>query len=510
MGLWRSAPSRLIMVLVAAAYPMWAQFGAPSSAASGPGAVQLPLSGRVGQPGSAIITRTPNPGQPGTVTSVLNTVQTQGAYSGSVPESQNASGTLQLSLQDAITRGLRTNLGPVTSSQAIRQAQGQRYVAFSALMPNISGRIAETVQRLNLAAFGFSFPGGPSVIGPFSYFDARAVGAMNIFDLTSIRNFRASQENIRSAEYNLQDARDVVALVVTGAYLQTIAAAARVDAAQAQVNAAQAIFQQAVDRHRAGVVARIDELRAQVQLQVEQQRLTASRADAARQKLSLARVIGLAPGQDFVLSDTVPFVPLEAITVEQAINNAMQHRADLQTAQSQVRAAELARKAATAEYFPSLGLTADYGFLGKRPSDTAATYSVVGGLRIPIFQGGRIRGEILQADAALQQRRAELEDLKGRVDFEVRTSFLDVQSAADQLTVARSNVGLATETLQQAQDRFRAGVADTVEVVQAQERLATANEDYISSLYSHNVAKASLARSMGLAEERLKQYLRGR
>jgi outer membrane protein TolC len=393
---------------------------------------------------------------------------------------------------------------------ATRQAQGQRYVALSALLPNASGRVAETLQRLNLAAFGFHLPGAPSVVGPFSYFDARALVDVNVFNLTSLKNYRATQENIRSTEHAQQDARDVVSLVVTGAYLQTISSAARVDAARAQVDAAQAIYQQAVDRHRAGVVARIDELRAQVQLQVEQQRLTASRADFARQKLSLGRLIGLAPGQDFALSDTVPFVPLEAITLEDAIKRAMQNRADLQTAESQVRAAELARSAARAEYLPSLGITGDYGFLGQRFNNTAATYSLVGGLRIPIFQGGRIRGEIEQADAALQQRKAELADLRGRVDYDVRTSLLDVQSAADQVTVARSNVGLATETLTQARDRFAAGVADTVEVVQAQERLATANEDYISALYSHNVAKAELARSMGLAEETLKQYLKGK
>jgi outer membrane protein TolC len=257
-------------------------------------------------------------------------------------------------------------------------------------------------------------------------------------------------------------------------------------------------------------VARIDELRAQVQLQVEQQRLTGARADFARQKLGLGRLIGLAPGQDFTLTDTVPFVPLESITVDDALRRAMQNRADLLTAESQVRAAELAHGAAKAEYLPSLGVTADFGFLGQRINNTAATYSVVGGLRIPIFQGGRIRGDILQADAALQQRKAELEDVRGRIDYEVRTSFLDVQAAADQVAVAQSNVGLARETLTQAEDRFRAGVADTVEVVQAQERVAMANEDYIAALYSHNVAKASLARSMGLAEETLKQYLRGK
>jgi outer membrane protein TolC len=464
----------------------------------------------VGQIGTAVVTQTPTPGAPGTVTTVVNSVIPQGTFSGSVPESQTPGGALQISLQDAITRGLRTNLGALTSSQAVRQAQGQRSVALSALLPNVNGRVSETLQRLNLAAFGFHLPGTPSVVGPFSYFDARAAGGFNIVDITSLRNYRAAQENIRSAEHAQQDARDIIALVVTGAYLQTITSAARIDASLAQVDAAQAIYRQAVDRHRAGVVARIDELRAQVQLQIEQQRLTSSRADFARQKLGLARLIGLPPGQDFSLSDTIPFVPLEAITVEDALKRAMTNRADLQTAESQVRAADLARSAARAEYLPSLAVTADFGILGPRFNDTAATYSVVGALHIPIFQGGRVRGDIEQADAALQQRRAELAGLRGRVDYEVRTSFIDVQAAADQVAAARSNVGLATETLTHAQDRFRAGVADTVEVVQAQERVATANEDYIIALYSHNVAKAALARAMGLAEETLKQYLRGK
>jgi outer membrane protein TolC len=257
------------------------------------------------------------------------------------------------------------------------------------------------------------------------------------------------------------------------------------------------------------MVAGIDVLRAQVELETQRQRVIVTENDFARQQLQLARAIGLPIGQQFTLKDTIPYAPLTALTLEEALARAYRDRPDYQSAQALVQAAEASRKAATGEALPSAQLTADYGDIGPTFGNSHGTFSVVANLRVPIFQGGRVRGRILEADAVLQQRRSELADFKGRIDFEVRTAFVDLKSADDQLQVARSVVDLAGQTLKQAQDRFAAGVAGNIEVIQAQESVATANETYISSLYAHNVAKSNLARVIGVTEEGIKRYLEG-
>jgi outer membrane protein TolC len=244
-----------------------------------------------------------------------------------------------------------------------------------------------------------------------------------------------------------------------------------------------------------------------VELQTEQQRLTALENDLAKQKLYLGRLIGLPPGQEFSIADVVPFAPLTNLAIDQALLRAYANRADLKAAESQVHAAELARQAATAERLPSVHLGGDYGVIGPSPQNSHGTFGVSGTVRFPIFQGGRVRGDIEQADAVLEQRRAELQDLRGRIDAEIRAAFLDLRSAESQVKVAESNRGLAQETLAQARDRFAAGVADTLEVVQAQQSVAGAEQDYIASLYSHNLAKASLARAMGQADQNIRQFL---
>jgi outer membrane protein TolC len=247
--------------------------------------------------------------------------------------------------------------------------------------------------------------------------------------------------------------------------------------------------------------------RSQVELQTNQQRLISVENDLAKQKISLGRLIGLPPGQEYSLSDALPYAPLSDITLDQALQRAATTRADLKSAEAQVRAAETTKQAAQAERYPSIELAGDYGVIGPTFANSHGTFSVTGSVRFPVFQGGRVQADVEQADAALQQRRAEYEDLKGRIDADVRSAFLDLTSAASQVSVAQSNRGLAAETLAQARDRFTAGVADTVEVVQAQEAVASAEQDYIAALFAHNLAKASLARAMGQADRNIRQFL---
>jgi outer membrane protein TolC len=478
-------------------------------------AIQPPLSGRTGQPGSVATVQTPLPG--GGVPSVNNinsTVQVQGAFQGSVPTSLVPGAPMKLTLDDALRRGLDANLGTVGYAQALRQAEALGKSARSNLLPAITTAALVNEQQVDLAALGFGSIrtptlgfNFPTVIGPFHYFDVRAGLEQSLLDLTRLRNYRSSRENVRAVQFAAQDARDLVVLAVTGAYLQVVASAARVDSARAQVDTARASYQQAVDRHDAGLAARIDVTRSQVELQTNQQRLTAVENDLAKQKIAVGRLIGLPPGQEFTLTDILPFAPLANITLDQALLRAAANRADLKSAGAQVRTAEISRQAAAAERYPTLQLSGDYGVIGTSPTSAHGTFSVTGSVRYPIFQGGRVQADIEQADAALQQRRSEYQDLKGRVDAEVRAAFLDLTSAASQVSVSQSNRALAAETLTQARDRFAAGVADTIEVVQAQEAVAGAEQDYISALFAHNLAKASLARAMGQADQSIKQFL---
>lgn len=220
-------------------------------------------------------------------------------------------------------------------------------------------------------------------------------------------------------------------------------------------------------------------------------------------------MIGLAPGQEFELGDKSPFKAFEGMGVEEALKRAYGTRADYQAAQSDVRAAELSRKGAVAGYFPSLSFNADYGTAGAHPSTATNVFDVRGTLSIPIFQGNSVHAAILQADARLEESRERRDNLRGQIDADVRTALLNIQSAAEQVEVARSNIDLAEETLRQSRDRFRAGVTDSVEVVQSQEAVASAHEQYISSLYNFNFAKISLARALGMAEEGVKSFFQG-
>jgi len=487
---------------------MWGQTTPPEAVPATSRPVQLPLSGRTGTPGAVVTVQNPLPSGLQSVNTITSTVQVQGAYQGSVPSGTAAGPAFPLSLDEALRRGLQYNLGTIGYQNSIRQAEGMLAGVRSELMPTVSANLLVTEEQLDLAALGFTgFPGIPKVVGPFHYFDLRAGVAQSVFDLTRIRSYRGARESVQSTRFAAQDARDLIVLAVTGGYLQVVSAAARVVAVQAQVTTAQATYRQAQDRHDAGVAPLIDVTRTQVELQVQEQRLTAVQNDLAKLKIALGRLIGLPSGQEFQLSDTLPFAPLTSITLDQAIQRAYANRADLKAADSQVQAADLARKAAVAERYPNVSVGGDYGVIGSSPVSSHGTFAVTGAVRVQIFDGGRIAGDIQQADAALQERRAEYQDLRGRIDAEVRTTFLDLTSAASQVSVAESNRSLAQQTLTQARDRFAAGVADTLEVVQAQETVAAAEQDYISSLYSHNLAKATLARALGQADQNIRQFL---
>lgn len=435
----------------------------------------------------------------------------QSQFSGSVPSGTPSSTPLSLTLRDAINRGLKTNLGLLISDSASDSARGARLQALSALLPHFDAKVTQAVEQSNLATIGFNFhiPGFaiPQIIGPFHYTDVRAYANWTIYDGSQRNNFHASGENRRAAQLDVMDARDLVVQATANAYLQIIADASRVEAIKSQVDTAQVLFDRTSDQLKAGTAAAIDVVRSQVELKQQQQRLLAQQNQLEKDKLILGRVIGLPDGQDLTLAETAPFSPLTSVTLEQALESARRQRSDYQSYEARVRAAEDALRAAKAERHPTAGVTADYGDVGTSLADSHGTFTFFATASINLFDGRRISGDIEQAKAALKQRQDELADLGGQIAFQVRSAFLDIRTAADQVTVAKDNLDLSNQALTQSRDRFAAGVTDNIEVVQAQESVASANDTLISALYAHNSAKVALARALGGAEQGLQKIL---
>jgi outer membrane protein TolC len=431
-------------------------------------------------------------------------------YLGGIPSGKPSVTPVALSLETAIAVGLKHNLGGVLATDAITDTRGQRWQALSDLLPNVVTDTGFGVHQIKLkAAIGLSIPGVPPVVGPFGYFDSRAYFAQSVFDWESIERARSSTARLKSAQLDSQNARELVVLVIVSNYLLTIADRSEVVSAKSQRDTAKALFQQASDQKTAGVASAVDVLRSEVELKSREQEVISAQNNLAKEKLVLARAIGLPLGQRFEITTTVPYQKLTTSGLDEAIQSAYKARPDFRSQMNRVRAAELARKAASAERYPSIGAETDYGLSGVNPGTSHGTVDAAVTLRIPLFQGGRVHGDVLRADAALAEERQRLEDLRARIDEEVRDAYLDLEASAQEVSVERSAVALATRTLEQSRDRFNSGVTDNIEVTQAQDALAIANDAYIASLYGYNMAKISLARATGVAASRYSQYLEG-
>jgi outer membrane protein TolC len=438
--------------------------------------------------------------------------QQQSPYLGGVPTGTASSSPIQLSLEDAVTRGLRQNLGGLLSTDTVSGAQGERWRALSALLPNLTTATSFGVRQVDLKAtigINIPVPGVPPIIGPFGVFDTRAYLDQSVFNWESIERARSSAAQVKSAQYSYKNARELIVLVVVSNYLLVIADQSQVASTLAQRDTAKVLFDQTTDQKLAGLAAAVDVLRSDVELQAREQRLIVARNTLAKQKLVLARAIGLPAGQTFDITTKVDYQPLTTSTLDEALQQAYTSRADYKSLTEQVHSAELQKKAASAERYPALSALADYGAIGDNPASSHGTVNAAGVLRFPIFQGGRVHGDNLVADSLLARAKQRLGDLRASIDQEVRDAFLDLQDTAQEVSVTKNAVRLATQTLQQSRDRFSAGVTDNIEVVQAQESLADANDAYIASLYRYNTAKISLARAIGFAESNYALYLKG-
>jgi outer membrane protein TolC len=475
---------------------------------------QLPLSGRSGQTGSVKSQQTPVAGTTNSINTLNPAVQTQGTFNGSALGAAKRPFSGTLSFGEALARGLDYNLGEVSQTQAVRQAQGQGKVVRSNLLPNINGYLSETLQQVNLNAFGlrlnqplpnFSIP---TIVGPFNLYDLRATLTQSVIDLTARNNYAAAGETTRAATLTAVDAKELVVLAVGGGYLQVVAAAARVESARAQLETANALYDQARQQREVGLLALTDVNRSQIEALTQRQRLITLDNDLSKQKINLARLTGLPPNDQYDIADDIPFSPAPAMTLNDALRLAFEQRSDLKAAEAQVRAATKSLSAARSERLPSVNVRGDYGVIGTNPAQSHGTFSLVGTLNFPIWQGGRIEGDIVQAEAVVEQRQAELEDTRGQIESDVRNAYLDLDSATRQVEVALTNIGVAQENLTLTRQRFDEGVSDNVAVVQSQEAVSTSHLDYINTVFAHNLAKLSLARATGSAADNLGRFLK--
>jgi len=435
--------------------------------------------------------------------------QNSSSFQGSVAAGEVSAQPLALSLDDAIQRGLKNNLGVILSGTQTAAARGQRLGQLQALLPSVDASVKEVVMQSDLPAEGLRITGFPKVIGPFGYTDLRASLSWSLIDVASLRNYLAARHNFAAAELTAQDARELVVLTVGNAYLLALADETRIASVEAQVATAKVSLDQASANHQAGTAPLLDELRARVDSQSLEQQLIVSRNALEKDKLALARTIGLPLAQSFTLADKAPYAAFDQLDVEATIRQAHANRKDLAAMVEQAKAAQQQRKAATADRFPTLKFNGDYGDIGVNVNSSHGTGDATGTLSVPVFKEFALRGEAQQAQAKLDTAQAQLSDKNAQVDADIRDALLDIASAQKQVEVARSSVDLANEALSEAQQRYANGVSDNLAVSQAQQSVAQANDQYVTSLYRHNVAKLSLARALG-AGENYKNYLGGK
>ncbi len=439
----------------------------------------------------------------------LSAAPTASSFQGGVSAGEVSEQPLVLTLDDAIQRGLRNNLGVLLSAQQTAAARGQRLSQLQSLLPSVDASAKEAEMQTDLPAEGLRIPGFPKIIGPFGYTDVRASLSWSLVDVVSLRNYLAARHNFAAAQLSALDARDLVVLTVGNAYLLAVADETRIASVEAQASTAKISLDQAVANHQAGTAPLLDELRARLDSQSLEQQLIVARNALEKDKLALARAIGLPLEQSFTLADKTPYAVFDQLDVEAAIRTARANRKDLAALMEQSKAAEDQRKAATAERLPTLNFDGDYGDIGVTLAHSHGTGDATGKMSVPLFKEFALRGDAQQAQAQLDTARDLLSDKQAQVDADVRDALLDIASAQKQVEVARSSVALANKALSEAQQRYANGVSDNLAVSQAEQSVAQASDRYVTSLYRHNVAKLSLARALG-AGENYRNYLGGK
>jgi len=410
-----------------------------------------------------------------------------------------------LSYEQAVRLAIDNNLATLRAHERRNEARGQQEQARAPLLPNVSGVAYQANLTMNLVALGFqpgTFPGiSQTFLGPFKNFDARLLLRQTVFDLSAIRNYQVGKAGVRVAELSEALAREEVASRTGLSYLEALRADRAVVAAQANVELAQALLQLARDQRNAGVATGVDVIRAQTRLAEQQVGLAQAQTDSEQARLNLQRLIGLPLGSAMTLTDPLRFVDDPLPSVDTAVAQAAQDRREIQVAEEENRVSQLEAQSARAEHLPSLEVVGDYGSSGITPgSFDLPTRRVALQLNVPIFNGGLTQGRVTAAASRHRQTELSLANIRGQVEEDVRLALTTLRTAAVQVRAADESVTLAQRELEMARDRFRAGVADNLEVITAQTSLANARVSQVTALAQHNAARLNLAAALGRAE----------
>jgi outer membrane protein len=421
----------------------------------------------------------------------------QNALPGTAP-----TGVMRLTLDQAVSLALRQNptaqIAIITAAESVQD----KNVARADLLPQASLSVTDTAERVNVEAFfGKKFPGIPQHAGPFQIFSAGPTFSAPVFDLTLFRRYQAARETANASKADSLSTREQVILLVVSQYIGTLRAVANVQASQSRVELAQALYDQAADVQKEGVGTGIDTLRANVELQNEKQRLLEAEADRETSLFGLSRLLNLDPRQAIELGDSLSFFDTPQPEVVASIDSALAERQEWKSLQQQLKAAGLQKKASSESRLPKVDFTGNWAYLGGSSTTGIPTYNYEAAVSVPLFTGGRIHAEIVRADLEIQKLQQQEDDLRNQIALDVKTALINLDSARNQVAVANLGVQLSKEEVDQARDRFKAGVANNIEVIQAQDSLARANDNQIAALYRFNQARADYARSIGQMEK---------
>jgi outer membrane protein len=412
------------------------------------------------------------------------------------------SGVMRLTLDQSVALALKQNptaqIAIITAAQSVQD----KNVVRADLLPQANLSVTDSVERLNLQAFlGERIPGFPQHAGPFQVFSAGPTFSAPVFDLTLFRRYQAARETANASKSDSLSTREQVILLVVSQYIGTLRAVANVQASQSRVELAQALYDQAADVQKEGVGTGIDTLRANVELQNEKQRLLEAQADRDTSLFGLSRLLNLDPRQVIELADSLSFFDTPQPEVVASIDSALAERQEWKSMQEQLKSAGLQKKASSESRLPRLDFNGNWAYLGGSSTTGIPTYNYEAAVTVPLFTGGRIHAEVVRADLEIQKLQQQQDDLRNQIALDVKTALLNLDSARSQVAVANLGMQLSREEVDQARDRFRAGVANNIEVIQAQDSLARANDNQIAALYRFNQARADYARSIGQMEK---------
>jgi outer membrane protein TolC len=441
-------------------------------------------------------------------------------YMGSVVSAPATSQVLNLSLDDAIHRGLDYNLALQVRRQQQQVFRGEFSQGVQTLLPSLTASASTALTEEDLVTLGFKpgsfaglLPAGETIPSIISYQSSSAQLNLqwSVFNYAAIKDYQAAKQAVKFVANDTLDSQQQVVLNVAQAYLQVLAAASQLTDAQALLKADEASLRDAAAEHQAGTAANIDELRARVQFQAQQQAVIADQNDLAKKNIVLERMIGLDARQPINLTEIIPYAELDAQPpLAQVRETAWTTRADYLSAQQQVRAAQLLRDAAKAERYPTLSFGGYYGVIGITYGSYHGDFVAQAQLKFPIFQEAKFRGDRQVAEQQVNEGQSQAENIKQQIDADLRNAYLDYQSAKTLVAVARSNVDLAKIELDEANDRFKAGVTENLAVTDAEATLAQADTTLVNSMYQYNLSKLELARAMGIIDRQYREYLNGK